>query len=483
MTVINYTAPPTCARFMKSDAFFRLIAGPVGSGKTTACLFELLRRACEQHPAPDGYRYTRFAIVRQTLKQLKDTVLKDITSWLEGMATYKVSDSTIYVTIGDVRSEWILIPLDNPEDQRRLLSMQLTGAWMSECIEMDLALTDPLSGRCGRYPGPKLGGCTWKGIIADTNMPSEGSDWHNFMAVNVPPDTQIFIQPGGLTPEAENLEWLNQNPKTLLLPENDPVRLAEGRKYYERLGTPGPTRSMDWIRRYVHAQYGNDPSGTAVYRESFKRHWHVVDDLEPVQGHPLIIGQDFGRDPWSIIGQVDHKGRLLILEEVEAEDIGLELHIQKSLRPSLMQDRYYGRPIAVVGDPAGVAKDSLYEESSFDLLKRHGFMAVPAPTNDIDPRIRSVDSWLLQSRDAGPAILFDAKRCPKLVAAMGGGYRYAKTKDGRRKPLPDKNEYSHPSDALQYLCLGAGGMQGLIFRRLFIMPQRTAPQVPAAAWT
>lgn len=125
---IVYDAPPTCAHFMKSDAFFRLIAGPVGSGKTTACLFEIFRRSCEQAPAPDGFRYTRWAIVRQTLKQLKDTVLKDITTWLAGIAQYKVSDSTIYIQIGDIRSEWVLIPLDNPEDQRRLLSMQLTGA-------------------------------------------------------------------------------------------------------------------------------------------------------------------------------------------------------------------------------------------------------------------------------------------------------------------------------------------------------------------
>ncbi len=89
MPSINYTAPPTCAAFMKSQSFGRLIAGPVGSGKTTACLFELFRRALEQHPAPDGIRYTRFAIVRQTLKQLKDTVLKDILDWLKGVATYK----------------------------------------------------------------------------------------------------------------------------------------------------------------------------------------------------------------------------------------------------------------------------------------------------------------------------------------------------------------------------------------------------------
>jgi hypothetical protein len=84
MTEIIYDAPPTCADFMQSEAFIRLIAGPVGSGKTTACLFELFRRSCEQAPAPDGYRYTRFAILRQTLTQLKPTVLKDICPVAEG---------------------------------------------------------------------------------------------------------------------------------------------------------------------------------------------------------------------------------------------------------------------------------------------------------------------------------------------------------------------------------------------------------------
>ncbi|MCA6318118.1 hypothetical protein, partial [Phenylobacterium sp.] len=108
MTHINYTPPATCARFMRSEAFGRLIAGPVGSGKTTACLWELFRRACEQAPAPDGIRYTRFAIVRQTLKALKDTVLKDVVSWLRDVATYKVSESTIYIEFGDVKSEWLL---------------------------------------------------------------------------------------------------------------------------------------------------------------------------------------------------------------------------------------------------------------------------------------------------------------------------------------------------------------------------------------
>lgn len=481
MVTINYTAPPTCASFMKSESFGRMIAGPVGSGKTTACLFELFRRSLEQTPAPDGLRYTRFAIVRQTLKQLKDTVLKDITGWLEGVAKYKVTDNTIYINFGDVRSEWILIPLDNPEDQARLLSMQLTGAWMSESIEMNVGLISPLAGRCGRYPNAALGGCSWMGIIADTNMPSEGSPWHTLMEVNTPPDWQIFIQPGGMSEDAENLEWLTQTPETLKLPVDDDMRRAQGRTYYERFIR---SNSPDWCKRYVHAQFGDDPSGSAVYRESFKRSWHVEPELEPVSGWPLLVGLDFGRDPCAVICQPDHRGRLLVLEEVIAEDIGLELQLQRALRPALMQDRYIGKSVYIVGDPAGKQRSTLYEETSFDLIKRHGLMAYPAPTNDVDKRVSAVESWLLGSRDGGPAVVIDGGRCPTLVRALSGGYRYAKTRGGVRRALPDKNEFSHVMDAFQYACVAAhGGMTDMIANRLNRRSRPARERPSSAAWT
>jgi hypothetical protein len=481
MAVINYTAPPTCARFMKSESFGRLIAGPVGSGKTTACLFELFRRACEQAPAPDGLRYTRFAIVRQTLKQLKDTVLKDITGWLDGIAEFKVSDNTIYINVGDVRSEWLLIPLDSPDDQRRLLSMQLTGAWLSESIEMDVGLISPLAGRVGRYPAANLGGATWFGLIADTNMPSIGSPWHKFMT-ETPADWQVFIQPSGMAEDAENLEWLTQTPETLKLPVDDPVRIAQGRTYYERFIR---SNSPDWCERYVHARFGEDPSGTAVYRESFKIGWHVVDEVLPVSSHPILLGLDFGRDPCAVICQPDHRGRLLVLEEIVAEDIGLELQLQRAIKPVLMSTRYLGRPVIIVGDPAGMQRSTLYEETSFDLIKREGLMAYPAPTNDISRRINAVESWLLGSRDGGPALLIDRHRCPTLIRALSGGYRYGKTRAGQRKPVPDKNSYSHMMDAFQYACVTAhGGMTDMIANRM----RRTTPRgerkrISSASWT
>lgn len=484
MTTMQFVAPPTVASFMRSDSFVRFILGPVGSGKSTGCMMEIMRRMMEQAPGPDGIRRTRFVIVRQTLKQIKDTALKEFDTWVAPICSFKVSDSTLHFRFNDIVSEINLIPLDDENDQRRLLSMQITGAWVNEFPEIDPGIIDSIAGRCGRYPSAAQGGASWAGIVADGNFPTEGSEWHRLLEMDRPKEWDLHKQPSGLADDAENLNWLTQTPATLQLPVDDPKRLAQGRKYYERLCGSG--KSEDWVRRYVKAEYGNDPSGSAVFRESFRLGFHGAPTLDPVQGHPLIIGQDFGRDPWSIICQLDHKGRLLVLEEVEAEDIGLELHLQRGLKPALMQERYMGFQVAVIGDPAGSQRSTTYEETSFDVVRRAGLPAFPAPTNNIDKRLLAVESFLTQQRDGGPAIIFDRSRCPTLVRAMSGGYRYVRQKSGILKPVPEKNEYSHPSDALQYACSAASrGFVGVVTTRLTQMhrPGVKRERVGAGGWT
>lgn len=283
-----------------------------------------------------------------------------------------------------------------------------------------------------------------------------------------------------MTAAAENLAYLTQTEETIKLAVNDPIRLAQGRKYYERLSR---SKNQDWIKRYVDALFGDDPSGTAVFRESFRSTFHIADEVFPVSGHPLLVGQDFGRDPGSVICQLDHKGRLLVLEEVAAEDIGLQQHLNIGLRPALSNPRYLGRQIILIGDPAGMQRSTMYEETSFDLIKRAGFMAYPGPTNDIDARLRAVEHFLLSQRDGGPAMVFDRQRCPTLVRAMSGGYRYARMKSGQRKPKPDKNQYSHLADALQYACTAAHGGMSNMFGRMLNRTAVARPSVPAGGWT
>jgi hypothetical protein len=279
-----------------------------------------------------------------------------------------------------------------------------------------------------------------------------------------PADWAVFWQPSGLSPEAENVD-------------NLPPR------YYPRLAE---NPNENWVNRYVRAMYGEDPSGAAVFRGSYKRSFHVRRGLMPQVGFPLIIGQDFGRSPCSLICQSNHKGQLIVLEEVIAEDIGLELHISRNLKPKLFHERYAGLRYAAVGDPSGNAKSSIYEENHFDVLKRLGIPAFPAPTNAVDPRISAVEAVLLQQRDGEGAILIDEERCPITVRALAGAYRYSKTQAGVTKPLPDKTHpISDVMDDLQYVALVQNsGMVHAIAQR--IKPRRAKPpasKVSYKGWT
>lgn len=464
---IEYTAPLTVREFMLSTCFIRFILGPVGSGKTTGVMFEVFRRACEQEPGPDGIRRTRFVIVRNTLAQMKQTVLKDVETWFGAFAYFKSSENVIQIRAGSVWSDWYLIPLDDPTNQQRLLSLQLTGAWINEFIEIDPDLIPAIAGRCGRYPSAAQGGPTWFGIVGDSNMPNAGSRWHENLDIDVPEDWSVHFQPGGLEEAAENLNYLTQSAATLKLPLNDPRRLDQGREYYRRLARSN-AQAPNWVKRYVHAKFGDDPDGTAVFRESFNRDFHVSKEpLIPSVGLPLMIGQDFGRNPCSLICQENHRGQILVLEEVVAENIGLELHIDTGLRPRLNQnENYVGKRVVFVGDPSGVSRNSITEVNCFDHLQMQGFDAYPAPTNDVDPRLRAVETLLSQNIGGRPRLLIDGTRCPRLVQALHSKYLFATRKDGEMRALPEKKHpWSDLADALQYVALCVdGGYQQVIKR-------------------
>lgn len=270
---IKYDAPETLSRFLDSDKFVRVIVGPVGSGKSSACVIEVLRRAVEQAPSPDGIRRTRFAVIRNTYPELRDTTAKTFEQWCPAdLGKWNVQEFSFTMKFRDVECEVLFRALDRPEDIKKLLSLELTGAYINELREIPKRIFDVLQTRVGRYPSKLQGGATWFGVWADTN-PWHVSHWgfklfsEGEAAANS--DFELFEQPGGREPNAENIENLPD-------------------KYYERLCQG---KDEEWIEEYVDSKYPESVTGSVYGRliASLKQRGGYTDFEHPNDGVYLSV--------------------------------------------------------------------------------------------------------------------------------------------------------------------------------------------------
>ena len=440
---------------MRSDEFFRGIMGPFGSGKSTACIMEILKRAKTQRVGRDGKRRSRWACIRNTYPELKTTTIKSWHQWVPPFIGRWVDSGppTHHILEGDLDLEVLFIALDRPDDIKKLLSMELTGAWVNEAREVPKAVIDGLTGRVGRYPSVLMGGTEWSGIIADTNPPDNDHWWYKLAEEDRPEGWMFFRQPSGLSAEAENRE-----------------HLPDG--YYERQVAG---KDPDWVKVYVHGEYGFVRDGKPIYPE-YKDALHCREfDLLP--GSPIHIGIDFGLTPAATFGQRTPMGQWRWHSELVTEDMGA-VRFAELLRAHV-QTHYPGFPLgSISGDPAGDIRAQTDEVTPFQILRAAGVMAHPAPTNDFLKRRESVAVALSRLIDGQPGLMVHPQ-CKMLRKGMAGGYNYRRlqvTGEERFHNVPDKNIYSHVCEAAQYLMCGAGEARNLIQR------QRSGPR-PSSAVT
>src|SRR5690606_7072196 len=89
----------------------------------------------------------------------------------------------------------------------------------------------------------------------------------------------------------------------------------------------------------------------------------------------------------------------------------------------------------------------------------------PAPAQELDLRLGAVKDELSYMIEAGvPALIIDPS-CKILRKGFASHYRYRRERVGnteRASDKPEKNDFSHPHDALQYWLLGKKGRYGAI---------------------
>lgn len=427
----------------------RALLGPFGSGKSSACVIEFVRRAQAQKPGPDGIRRSRWAAIRNTFRQLDDTTIRTVFQWLppEYFGKYYIQDHR-YVIKAFEKCEFEILfrALDKPDDVKNLLSLELTGAWVNEAREIPWSIVDALGGRVGRYPSRIDGGPTWQGIWLDTNPPDADSKFYKFFeerdwlpgflqmqrdgklppGVNEPDDyAKIFHQPSGLTDQAENL-----------------VNLTPG--YYNRLALG---KSPEWIKVYIEGKYGFVMDGKPVFPE-YNDRVHCQ-ELNPIPG-TVYRGWDFGLTPACVFSQTLPGGRWLIFDELTSENMGIErfsdqvlLHCAKSFPPKT--------EFVDIGDPAGQQRSQTDEKTVFQVLQAKG-INIEGGEQTLALRLESIRKPLNTMLAGEPQFVLHP-RCKTLRKGFQGGYHFRRmhTSSERYLDQPEKNFTSHPMDALQYV--------------------------------
>ena len=248
---------------MHDDNPVKIIVGPVGSGKTTFCAADVMSRALQQQPSPDGIRRFKAGVVRNTMPELKRTTIQTWLALFPEEACGPIRYSTPaqhHIKIRSSGFKWIdmeagtfegspgldlvveFFALDTPKDVSALLSWEGTMIWFNEIREMHVSIIDMADMRIGRFPSFANGGVepTWYGIIGDTNPPDEDhwiykadqgmDDYGEF--IGRPKGWSLYFQQAGVVEviQVEESRWVSvdSEPIKIVVLDKNHVHSAAG---------------------------------------------------------------------------------------------------------------------------------------------------------------------------------------------------------------------------------------------------------------
>ncbi len=325
-----------------------------------------------------------------------------------------------------VECELLFRALDRPDQVSNLLSLELTGAWVNEAREVPRQIWDALQGRVGRFPSFREEGSTWFGVIGDSNPPDDDHWIYRMFEEERPDNAAIFKQPSGRSEEAENLPNLPPD-------------------YYKNLAAG---KGDDFIKVYIDGEYGFVKEGKPVFPE-YSDHVHCK-EFEVVKGLPIYRGWDFGLSPACVFTQLMPNGQWRIFDEVIATRMGA-----RAMGEQVIQHTNVTYPDTLIdgdyGDPAGRTPGEADEKTCFQILQGQG-IDIEAGEQNVERRLDAVRSRFNRMVDGAPSILIHP-RAKTIRKAFRGGYKYRRLQvSGERyTDKPDKDAFSHPMDALQYV--------------------------------
>lgn len=509
----DYSTSPTAWAFRQSRDFASFIIGPVGSGKSVPLLQRILEHGREQAASPDGIRRSRFAVVRNTMPELRSTTAitydQIYPSDHFGDIIWR-SPATHNMRVNDCEIEVNLIALDKPKDVKKLLSLELTGAAFNEMREVPRSVVTRMTERVGRY-GLNERATTWRGIWGDSNPPDTDHWLYGWHHQNTPSGYTFYQQPPGVlevSPRGSGAEITDENfpqwkgvklssavvtvwYKGKVQPVECPIEVIEAADRYwivnpwqenitalsrvSAVSNPLGARSyygqalagktLEEIQSYLQGVYTFVLDGRRVVPQ-YNPQVHGLDRLPVLEESEILVGMDIGGgtlQPSALIFQKHPRGLYLAHREVVCFDMGVKRFGE--LLAETIATRYprhvERNMIGMMwGDPAGVKRDEIFETASFDYLRAtHGFKVFPAPSQDPKMRIAALAGPCERMIDGKPGLLVNKSQCPMLHKGLMGAWHYkrlAVSGEDRYQDSPNKTDVSHICDAAGYGLLGAG---------------------------
>ena len=508
----TYAASRTGSAFLTSfddGISFKCIRGPIGDGKSVLMCFYIVKKSHTQialdvteNGVKKRIRWSKWLIARHTFKALQETTIETWNQWFGDRTRWKKNPGLVgryeeELPDGTIcRIDFICHALESPNIINDLQSLELSGAWINEATQTTLKIVGRVYSRLKRFnpvPGLKDGPRPFH-VIMDTNSPNETNWWYRKEVVEQPAGWMFFVCPPAVLQEKDSATG-----KFVYVPNDVEHARKHGRRpaenvreidggYHQGMGYWMDMISSlddDDIRTLLMNQFGLTVSGQGVFAASWDnaRHRFKPSDHPFERGMAVLIGLDLGRTPAAAIGQMGTDGVLRVKRAVttwnqrlnngagglERMDVGQ--FWEERLRPVLTND--FGYPSCrhvCFTDPAGKNYNEVVSISAVERLVSMGLNAIPCDKvrayssdvrditegNNVEIRIACVDELLRR----GYLQVADGDACKMVLEGFNGKYCYRKMRAGsdgaeRYDDKPDKNDWSHIMDGVQYLCLGA----------------------------